>query len=379
VQNRDKKHFRFHLLALPFLPITKKYSVDAFQSKVHKLARMLLSKGHTVFLYGTGYTDFSSQRLIFEKCAEMDEIVAEYGEGFDSELGYDIQKGTKHDLKTLPTEMTKAFHARVIQRIRSYQQDDDFLLLSQGVYQRDVATAINLKLTVEPGIGYLGSFAPYRAFESSFLQAFTYGKEHPTSDLHRSPDDRVIPNYFDPEDFEFNDKPKDYLLFMGRLNPQKGTLIALRIAIELNMPIKIAGQGDISFMKNYPKAEYLGVLDSKQRKDVMKNALVTLVPSQYLEPFAGVQVESMLSGTPVVTSDHACFPEINENGISGYRANTIGEFIEATQKAMGLDRKGVREYGEQFLMDNVNEKFQKWWEHLYKMNFKTQKKLWNVL
>src|SRR3990167_5342037 len=140
-------------------------------------------------------------------------------------------------------------------------KEDDFLLLSQGVYQREVANAVNLKLTVEPGVGYLGSFAPYRAFESSFLQAFTYGKEHPNSDLHRSPDDRVIPNYFDPNDFEFNDKPQDYLLFIGRLNPQKGTLIALRVAIELNLPIKFAGQGDIKFMKDYPKAEYVGIVD----------------------------------------------------------------------------------------------------------------------
>ncbi len=335
---------------------------------------MLLSKGHTVFLYGAGYTDIQTQRLIFEKCAEMDEIVQTYGEGFDSELGYDIQKGTKNDLKTLPTEMTKNFHSRVIQRIRSYMQDDDFLLLSQGVYQRDVANAVNLKLTVEPGIGYLGSFAPYRAFESSFLQNFTYGKEHPNSDFHRSPDDRVIPNYFDPKDFEFSDKTGKYLLFIGRLNPQKGTLVALRIASDLNMPIKFAGQGDISFMKNYPKAEYVGVVGPDERKELMKNAAVTLVPTLYLEPFGGVQVESMLCGTPVVTSNHACFPEINVNGVSGYRGHTLNELTEATQKAMSLERSEVRKHAEQYLMDAVNEQFQTWWEHLYKINFKIQKK-----
>ena len=367
---RDKKLFRFHLIALPFLPVTKKYSVDAFQMKVHKLARMLLAKGHTVFLYGTGYTDFRHQRLIFEKCAEMSDIISQYGDGFDSELGYDIQQGTKHDLKSLPNEMTKNFHSRVIQRIRSYQQDDDFLLLSQGVYQREVANAVNLKLTVEPGIGYLGSFAPYRAFESYFLQAFTYGKEHPDSDLHRSPNDRVIPNYFDPDDFTFNEKKGDYLLFIGRLNPQKGTEIALRIAVELKLPVKFAGQGDTNFLSKYPKAEYVGVVNPEQRKELMANALVTLVPSLYLEPFGGVQIESMLSGTPVVTSDHACFPETNQNGVSGYRAHTIIEFIEATQKAMELDRNKVRQWGEQYLMENVNEQFQTWWEYLYKINFK---------
>lgn len=371
---RDRKLFRFHLLSLPFLPITKKYSVDAFQSKVHKLARMLLAKGHTVFLYGTGYTDFRHQRLIFEKCAEISDIVKQYGDGTDSELGYNIQEGTRNDLKTLPNELTKNFHSRAIQRIRAYMKEDDFLLLSQGVYQRDVATAINLKLTVEPGIGYLGSFAPYRAFESSFLQAFTYGKEHPDSDLHRSPHDRVIPNYFDPSDFEYNGIPSDYLLFIGRLNAQKGIHIALRTAIELKKRIIFAGQGDTSFMKDYPLASYAGVVDTDKRKELLKNALVTLVPSLYLEPFAGIQVESMLSGTPVVTSNHACFPEINRQGVSGYRAHTLKEFIEATSKAMELPRHEVRAYGEKYLMDSVNEDYQKWWEHLYRVNFNTSQK-----
>ncbi len=330
---------------------------------------MLLAKGHTVFLYGTGYTDLRHPKLIFEKCAEMQDIVDTYGEGFDSELGYDISKGTKEDLNTPMTEMTKNFHARVIQKINTYKRDDHFLLLSMGVYQRDVANAIPLKLTVEPGIGYLGSMAKYRAFESHALQMFTYGKEHPTSDFHRNRDDRVIPNYFDLNDFEFNDKPEDYLLLIARLNPQKGTDLAVRIAVELNMPLKVAGQGDTSFLKNYPKAEYLGVVGVEERKKLLKNARVTLVLSQYLEAFGGVQIESHLSGTPTVTSDWACFPETNPNGVSGYRGHNLGEYIEATQKAMLLDRNKVREWGENYSMENVNEKFQKWWEHLYRINF----------
>ena len=65
------------------------------------------------------------------------------------------------------------------------------------------------------------------------------------------------------------------------------------------------------------------------------------------------------------------------NGVSGYRAHTIREFITATKQAMELHRGAVKIYAEKFLMENVNEKFQTWWDHLYTINFKTQRKWYN--
>ena len=71
----------------------------------------------------------------------------------------------------------------------------------------------------------------------------------------------------------------------------------------------------------------------------MKNAIATFVPSQYLEPFGGVHIESLLSGTPVITSDAGVFPETVQQGFNGFRCNTLGEYVEAGRLVNKLNRK----------------------------------------
>lgn len=331
---------------------------------------MLLNKGHKVFLYGAGYCDIEHENLEFVQLTTMDDIRSSFGVGMDTELGYDYTKGVREDFNVGATPATVKFRQRAYEEIGKRKKDSHFLLLSMGGYHRSIATLLSMPMTVEPGIGYFGSWAKYRAFESRYLQNFTYGAEHPKTDLHVNVHDRVIPNYFDLTDFEFNDQPDEYLLFIGRLVPHKGYMTALRIASDLNMPIKIAGQGDTGFLKEYPNAEYVGVVGPRERKELYRNAKVTLVPTKYLEPFGGVAVESMLSGTPVVATDFGAFVETVSEGISGYRANTIAEFINGTRKAMTLDRSMVRSWALQFSMENIADMYENWWNYIYTLNSK---------
>lgn len=319
---------------------------------------MLLSSGHEVHLYGVGYCEIKHPNLTFHPVVTMQELRDTYGDGFDNELGYDWTKGFREDFKTKRNPLTHKFMDKAIELL----PDKGFLLCAMGgnspILKRTTMTVI------EPGIGYFSSFAPYRAFESHSLQNFTYGKEHPKNDYHLNKNDRVIPNYFDLNDYEFNDKPQDYFLYMGRLIKNKGYLTALRVAQAYNKPLYVAGQGDPTELLNYPKSRYLGVVSGEDKKYLLKNAALTLVPSLYLEPFGGVAVESMLSGTPVISSDWGVFPETVINGVSGYRANTTREFVDLVPKTLELNRKKVREWAEQFSMENVNLVYEKWWKHI---------------
>jgi len=102
--------------------------------------------------------------------------------------------------------------------------------------------AVKLYLTAETGIGYRGSYAKFRAFESAYIQNFTLGSANPYKSLNGNYYDRVIPNYFDPEDITFSTDKRDYFLFIGRVIKRKGVMTAYLISKELGIPLIIAGQ-----------------------------------------------------------------------------------------------------------------------------------------
>ena len=58
----------------------------------------------------------------------------------------------------------------------------------------------------------------------------------------------VIPNYFDPTDFEYNENKEDYFLYLGRVYGGKGVNIAIQVTEKLGYKLKIAGQGDLKSM-----------------------------------------------------------------------------------------------------------------------------------
>ena len=260
------------------------------------------------------------------------------------------------------------------------KKDDDFLLLSQGFYHKPIADAVNLYLTCEPGIGYRGSFAKFRSFESAYIQNFTYGSEHPRQSINGNYYDRVIPNYFDLDDFEFSDKPDDYLFYIGRIIIRKGVGTAIKVARYLDKKIVVAGQLSNEQIEGfhynrYKKLEYVGTVGVEDRKKLLSKALVTFLPTLYLEPFGGTSVESMLSGTPAITTNFGVFPETVINGVSGYRCDTLDDFVQNTKRAFTLDRKKVRDYAvSRFSLDPVNELYEKWWSDLYRLYQSTKDK-----
>jgi len=371
------KNFTFHLLGLVHLPVTKKYCHCAFTQKVHKLTRMLLNKGHTVFLYGTGYTDIEHKNLHFIQCATISDIRKEWGQGDNRyELGYNLAGGFRHDINKPISETRKKFNANAIKHINLNKKPDHFLLLSQGSYQKSIADNVDLYLKAEFGIGYRGSYAKFRAFESSYIQNFTYGSENPRKSINGRYYDRVIPNYFEKDLFTFNDKPENYLCYLGRIIERKGVSTAMKVADALNMKLKIAGQGSLNDISYKSKnVEFIGIVDDKQRDELLRNAKALFLPTLYLEPFGGTSIECCFAGTPAITTNFGVFPETIINGLNGYRCDTLNDFVVNTKKSFDLDRKKIREYAvNNFSMEEVNKQFEKWWKDLFQLYLSTTNK-----
>lgn len=387
----DKQQFTFHLISLVHLPQHTKYNSCAFTQKNLKLAKMLTSLGHIVYFYGSEGSNVeqyvNSDRLHFVQTHTLSDIRKAWGDGDNRfEIGYDWT-GTdfRHDFNTEKTAATKKFYANCISEIRKNSQPDHFLLLTMGAYHNPIADELKLFLRCEPGIGYRGSSPKnWRAFESSYIQNFTYGSANPFQSINGSYYDRVIPNYWDGKDFQFNPEPGKYLLYMGRMIKRKGIMTADLVSRATGIPLKIAGQGGIVLPNgtleattnsdiSIPKGnwEYVGFADVEKRKELMSNALVTFVATEYLECFGGVNCESRLSGTPVLTTNFAVFPELIINGVDGYRCDTLDDFVWGTEQCKTIDRNIVRKRAERYLIDNVQWEFQKWFEDLYQVYLST--------
>jgi len=376
-----KKKFRFHLLGLAHLPQSRKFFNCAFTQKNLKLAKMLTGLGHTVFFYGSEGSDVkeycNSENLHFVPTHTIADIRRDYGVGDNRfDLGYDYVSGEfKNDLNTAKTPSTMQFYTRATEFIIKNKKNDDFLLVTQGYYHKPIAQKVGLFLTVEPGVGYRGSYASYRAFESSYIQNFTYGSEHPRQSINGNYYDRVIPNYFDKDEFENVDlhNREDYYLYIGRMILRKGVWTAIKATEAIGAKLILAGQQDEEIdIKTLPKhCTFIGTVNPERRKELMSHAIATFVPSEYLEPFAGVHIESMLCGTPVITTNFGVFPETipdNMNGIVGYRCNTLSDFVEAAEKAKrNALHNLIRNYGSRFLMETVALEYQKWFEDLYQL------------
>lgn len=343
---------------------------------------MLMSLGHEVFYYGAEGSDVPCTEFI--QTHTLQDIQKEWGNGDNRfELGYDwTNTDFRHDFNSRRSEATLKFYQKTIEYINANKRPDDFLLCTQGVYHSPIVDAVGLFLVTEPGIGYRGSIqGRFRAFESSYIQNFTYGSEHPYESINGSYYDRVIPNYFDPNDVEYCDKKEDYYLFIGRMIKRKGILTAALACNHLNKKLIIVGQGAHVDSRGYlvPNTdpdfelppgtwEYFGYAGVEDRKKLMGKAIATFTPTEYLECFAGTHIESMLHGTPPITTNFAVFPETipdHLNGKVGFRCNTLQEFVNAAKASNYVSHEAIRSYATRYTMDNVKHEFQSWFDSLY--------------
>lgn len=164
------------------------------------------------------------------------------------------------------------------------------------------------------------------------------------SDRHKDLDYLdTIYHGIDPNQFTFNSDKEDYLLYFGRIHPEKGAHSAIEIAKKSGLRLKIAGliQDKPYFKKHIEpfidqkNVVYLGNLGPEARNTLLGNAKALLHPISFEEPFGLSVLEAMMCGTPVIAFARGSMPELIKPGISGHLVYTISEAVEAVGK---LDR-----------------------------------------
>ena len=139
----------------------------------------------------------------------------------------------------------------------------------------------------------------------------------------------TVYNGIDTNDYTYVEKPRgDYLLWVGRIVAKKGPLTAIEMAKKLNMPLVIAAAVDPVDRPYFEKevkphidkklVTFVGELTQGTLNHLYGNALCTLFPITWHEPFGLVMIESLVCGTPVVAYNIGSVPEVIEDGKTGF-------------------------------------------------------------
>lgn len=160
----------------------------------------------------------------------------------------------------------------------------------------------------------------------------------------------TIHHGIDLHQFTFRPDHGKYLLFFGRIHPDKGTRECIEVARQTGMKLIIAGiiqdQGyyDLQVKPHLDddRIIYVGSAGPEKRDELLGGAYALLHPINFDEPFGLSVVEAMACGTPVIAFNRGSMPEIIADGITGFLVHNLDEMVKAVVKAKQLDRLQCR-------------------------------------
>ena len=350
------QRFRFHALGLPHTVTSKEFNACAYTAKVLKFCKMMTARGHEVIHYGHEESDLD--------CTEHVTVLSTE----DWKKTYGDHDWRKHFFKFDTNDYAyQTFYKNAIIEVGKRKQKNDFILPFWGAGTRPVCDAHPDLICVEPGIGYAGGhWARFKIFESYSIHSAYYGLKS-VGTCNEDWYDCVIPNYFDVDDFEYAPEEKeDYFLFLGRVYEGKGVNIAVQATEAIGAKLIIAGQNSLKEMGYTETPSHvieLGYADVETRKKLMSRAKGAFVASLYNEPFGGVQVECLFSGTPTITTDWGSFTENNIHGLTGYRCRTFEQFTWAAKNIDKIKPQACRDFAvNNFSLNVVAQKYEEYFQ-----------------
>lgn len=352
-----------HLLGLPHTQLTRDASVCAFTQKAVKFVRMMQAEGWPVVTYWGDRDE-----------AGADEHVVLFTEA-EQEGWY----GT-FDPNRLPSIATwnaadahwQALNQRAVAALSARLAPRDLILSLAGWAHKPVTDAFPAHLSCEWAAGYSGWCEPFVCFESSAWRHHQYG----TRGMHDGRwYDTVIPNFFDPDEWTLPVRRGDHLVFVGRMVQRKGVQVAADVARAAGLPIVFAGSGVRSWTPERivcdemevvgEQMTYVGTVGGEARNRLMRDALAVLAPTTYVEPFGAVAVEAQLCGTPAITTDFGAFPETVVEGVTGFRMRTLGDGVDAVERARGLRPAVIRQQAlARYSLEAVGPLYTRWFDQL---------------
>jgi len=152
-------------------------------------------------------------------------------------------------------------------------------------------------------------------------------------------------------DFTYNETPGDYLLYFGRIHPDKGTAEAIEIAVKSKKRLLIAGiiQDQAYFDEKInpllnDEIIFIGDAGPEKRNRLLGHAQALLHPINFDEPFGLSVAEAMLCGTPVIAFNRGSMPELIADGKTGFLVKTVDEAVDALADIGKINRLNCHQW-----------------------------------
>jgi glycosyltransferase involved in cell wall biosynthesis len=301
---------------------TPPLSYGPWEQVASTLAEGLVALGHDVTLFATA-DSLTRGRLV---------SVADHG--------YD--EGPPYDVKVVEgLHLANAFEAAADLDVLSNQFD--FLPLT---YTRLVPTPV---VTTVHGFSSEAIVPVYRRYDERVHYVSI-------SDSDRHPDlsyAATIHHGIDLGRFTYAEQGGDYLLFLGRIHPHKGTHLAIEVARRAGLPLVIAGiVHDQAYFRDEveprlsEQVTYVGPVGPDERDRLLGGAKALLHLISFAEPFGLSVVEAMATGTPVIALSRGSMPELVVDGVTGFLVDDLESAVAAVARVDGLSRQDCRSHVE---------------------------------
>ena len=292
---------------------------ESVEQLVALLCDELVARGHEVTLFATGDSHTTA------------------------ELRHYFERGYEHDEQLWDWQFTEYMHVG-----QAYAQAAEFDVIHCHSYHFglpfvpfvDVPNVHTHHVQMEPGV-----IAAYRRLSQMHLVAVS---EFHASSYAGRPNVELIRHGIETEVFPFSPTGGDYLLFLGRMIADKGPAEAIEIARRANMPLVLAGPAEADFDERVaPQIDghqitYVGRVEPAERDRLLAGAAALVYPLLYGEPFGLVVIEARACGTPVLGTRIGAVPELIDEGVTGYLADSWEGLTDLIPRARALDRAAIR-------------------------------------
>ena len=294
-------------------------SYGPWEQVASTIAEGLVARGHDVTLFATADSTTSAR------------LHAEAPAGYEEDASVDAK-------------VSEALHIAAV-----FERAAQFDVISN---QFDFLPLVFSRLTPTPVVTTIHGFSSerivpvYRAYDDvAHYVAISDADRHP--DLTYA---ATIHHGIQVDDFTLGAGDGGYLLFLGRIHPDKGTATAIEAARLAGLPLVIAGivqdeeyyRREVAPHVDGRQVRYLGSVGPAQRNQLLGGALALLHLIDFDEPFGLSVAESMTTGTPVIAYGRGSMPEIIRPGVSGFLVHDVAQAAGAVAAAARLDRAACR-------------------------------------
>lgn len=309
---------RIAIVAPPWFEVPPR-AYGGIESVCYELVQGLIARGHQVKLIGAGHNHSDAR------------FVATYAVPAS---GLGELRATIHEL------VHSAKAARAIESIEPDLVHDHSLAGPLAARGRQWPTVV----TVHGPVG-ANEAEFYRSLASDVsLVALSRAQRRQAPDLRWA---GVVYNGIRVREYPFSSRKDPYLLFLGRMSPDKGPHLAIDVARAIGLRLIIAAKCTEPRERAYFEERirprlgagvvWFGEADATEKKGLLAGARCLLSPLQWEEPFGLVLIEALACGTPVVALRRGSVPEIVVDGVTGFIRDHPNELPEAVLRTETID------------------------------------------